>query len=52
MSDTAYAAVVLAKEIPKQSVEVSPWFFLAAYSKMQKQRNKLMKEFLKEKWTE
>ena len=52
MSDTAHAAIVLAEGIPKLSVEVSPGFFLAAYSTMQKGKNKLMKEVLKEKWIE
>lgn len=39
----------LAKEISKQTIEGTAWFFLTAYSKMQKERTELKKELLSKK---
>ena len=42
----------VAEEVSKQRVEGTTWFLLAAYSKMQKKRDKLREElFLDEKET-
>ena len=38
-----------AKEISKQTIEGTAWFFLTAYSKMQKERTELKKELLSKK---
>ena len=39
----------LAKEISKQTIEGTAWFFLTVYSKMQKERTELKKELLSKK---
>ena len=42
----------LAEEISKQSIEGVAWWFLTAYGKMYKEREKLKKELLSKKETE